>query len=152
MQIILMEKVANLGNLGDLLKVRDGYARNFLIPTGKARRATSAALQEFEAKRAELEQAAAARLADAQAYAEKLAGIVVRIERKAGVDGRLFGSVTNFDVADGLRAQGFEIEKSAVRMPGGPLKTIGETQLEVALHSDVLATITVAVVIEQAKI
>ncbi|EXI83020.1 MAG: 50S ribosomal protein L9 [Candidatus Accumulibacter sp. BA-94] len=152
MQIILMEKVANLGNLGDLLKVKDGYARNFLIPTGKARRATPAALQEFEAKRAELEQAAAAKLADAQAYAEKLAGVVVRIERKAGVDGRLFGSVTNFDIADGLRAQGFEIEKSAVRMPGGPLKTIGETPLEVALHGDVLATITVAVVIEQAKI
>lgn len=152
MQIILMEKVANLGNLGDLLKVKDGYARNFLIPTGKARRATPAALLEFEAKRAELEQAAAAKLADAQAYAEKLAGVVVRIARKAGVDGRLFGSVTNFDVADGLRAQGFEIEKSAVRMPGGPLKTIGETQLEVALHGDVLATITVAVVIEQAKI
>ncbi|MBL8394824.1 MAG: 50S ribosomal protein L9 [Candidatus Accumulibacter sp.] len=152
MQIILMEKVANLGNLGDLLKVKDGYARNFLIPKGKAKRATPAALKEFEAKRAELEQAAAAKLAEAQGFAEKLAGVVVRIERKAGVDGRLFGSVTNFDVSDGLRALGFEIEKSSVRMPGGPLKTIGETQLEVALHSDVLATITVAVVQEQLKL
>ncbi|MEF8698014.1 MAG: 50S ribosomal protein L9 [Candidatus Accumulibacter sp. UW26] len=152
MQIILMEKVANLGDLGDLLKVKDGYARNFLIPKGKAKRATPAALKEFEAKRAELEGAAAARLAAAQLYAEKLGGAVVRIARKAGVDGRLFGSVTNFDVADGLHALGFEIEKSAVRMPGGPLKTIGETHLEVALHSDVLATITVAVVVEQPKL
>jgi large subunit ribosomal protein L9 len=107
MQIILMEKVANLGNLGDLLKVKDGYARNFLIPKGKAKRATPAALKEFEAKRAELEGAAAEKLAAAQAYAEKLGGVVVRIARKAGVDGRLFGSVTNFDVADGLQALGF---------------------------------------------
>ena len=152
MQIILMEKVGTLGNLGDLVKVKAGYARNFLIPKGKAKRATPAALKEFEVKRAELESAAAAKLAAAQAYAEKLAGVVVRIARKAGVDGRLFGSVTNFDVSDGLRALGFEVEKSAVRMPMGPLKTIGETQLEVALHGDVLATITVAVVAEQMKL
>ncbi len=152
MQIILMEKVANLGNLGDLLKVKDGYARNFLIPKGKAKRATPAALKEFETKRAELESAAADRMAAAQAYAEKLGGVVVTIARKAGVDGRLFGSVTNFDVADGLKAIGFDVEKSAIRMPAGPLKTIGETPLEVALHSDVLATITVAVVVEQLKL
>jgi large subunit ribosomal protein L9 len=152
MQIILMEKVANLGNLGDLLKVKDGYARNFLIPKGKAKRATPAALKEFEAKRAELENAAAEKLAAAQAYAEKLGGVVVTIARKAGVDGRLFGSVTNFDVSDGLHALGFEVEKSAVRMPAGPLKTIGETPLEVALHSDVMATITVSVVVEQPKL
>ncbi|MBK7955639.1 MAG: 50S ribosomal protein L9 [Candidatus Accumulibacter sp.] len=152
MQIILMEKVANLGNLGDLLKVKDGYARNFLIPKGKAKRATPAALKEFEAKRAELESAAADRVAAAQAYAEKLGGVVVTIARKAGVDGRLFGSVTNFDVADGLKALGFEVEKSAIRMPAGPLKTVGETPLEVVLHSDVLATITVAVVVEQMKL
>ena len=152
MQIILMEKVAHLGNLGDLLKVRDGYARNYLIPKGKAKRATPAALKEFEAKRAELESIAGEKLAAAQAHAEKLGGVVVTIARKAGVDGRLFGSVTNFDVADGLRALGFEIEKSAIRMPSGPLKTIGETQLEVSLHSDVLATVTVAVVVEQPKL
>lgn len=152
MQIILMEKVANLGNLGDLLKVKDGYARNFLIPTGKAKRATPLALKEFEARRAELESAAAAKLAAAQAEAEKLNGTVVTIARKAGVDGRLFGSVTNFDVADGLRALGFAVDKSSVRMPNGPLKMLGETSLEVALHSDATATITVAVVVEQMKI
>ncbi|SBT06084.1 50S ribosomal subunit protein L9 [Candidatus Accumulibacter aalborgensis] len=152
MQIILMEKVGTLGNLGDLVNVKAGYARNFLIPKGKAKRATPAALKEFEVKRAELESAAAAKLAAAQARAEELSGALVRIARKAGVDGRLFGSVTNFDVSDGLRALGFEVEKSAVRMPMGPLKTIGETQLEVALHGDVLATITVAVVAEQMKL
>ena len=149
MQIILMEKVANLGNLGDLLKVKDGYARNFLIPKGKAKRATPAALKEFEAKRAELEGAAAEKLAAAQAYAEKLAGVVVRIARKAGVDGRLFGSVTNHDVADGLKALGFDVEKSDIRMPMGPIKTVGESSLEIALHTDVLASIKVAVVGEQ---
>ena len=151
MQVILMEKVGSLGSLGDLVKVKDGYARNFLIPKGKAKRATPAALKEFEAKRAELEGAAAEKLAAAQAYAEKLGGVVVRIARKAGVDGRLFGSVTNFDVADGLKELGFTVEKSAVRMPAGPLKMIGESQLEVALHSDVMATITVAVVVDQMK-
>jgi len=139
--------------------VKDGYARNFLIPKGKAKRATPAALKEFELKRVELENAAREKLAAAQAYAERLGGTVVRlggavvrIARKAGVDGRLFGSVTNFDVADGLRALGFEIEKSAIRMPAGPLKVIGETPLEVALHGDVMATITVAVVVEQPKL
>ncbi len=152
MQVILMEKVGNLGGLGDLASVKNGYARNFLIPTGKARRATPAALKEFEAKRAELERAAAEKLAVAQAYAEKFAGVVVRIERKAGVDGRLFGSVSNFDIADGLRVLGFEVEKSDVRMTAGPLKMIGETELQVALHSDVLATITVSVVAEQFKV
>ena len=123
-----------------------------LFRSGKAKRATPAALKEFEAKRAELESAAADRVAAAQAYAEKLGGVVVTIARKAGVDGRLFGSVTNFDVADGLKALGFEVEKSAIRMPAGPLKTVGETPLEVVLHSDVLATITVAVVVEQMKL
>jgi large subunit ribosomal protein L9 len=152
MQVILMEKVGNLGGLGDLASVKNGYARNFLIPKGKARRATPAALKEFEGKRAELESAAAEKLAAAQAYAEKFAGVVVRIERKAGVDGRLFGSVSNFDIADGLRVLGFEVEKSDVRMTAGPLKMIGETELQVALHSDVLATITVSVVAEQFKV
>ena len=152
MQVILMEKVGNLGSLGDLVNVKAGYARNFLIPTGKAKRATPMALKEFEAKRAELESAAAEKLAVAQAYAEKFVGVVVRIERKAGVDGRLFGSVSNFDIADGLRILGFAVDKSDVRMAAGPLKMIGETELQVALHSDVLATITVSVVAEQFKI
>ena len=149
MQIILMEKVVNLGNLGDLVKVKDGYARNFLIPYGKAKRATPAAMKEFEAKRADLEKAAAEKLAEAQVFATKLEGVVVTIARKAGVDGRLFGSVTNYDVADGLKALGFTVEKSDIRMPNGPLKAIGESTLEVALHTDVLASITVTVVGEQ---
>lgn len=146
MQIILMEKVVNLGGLGDLVNVKPGYARNFLIPTGKAKRATLAAKAEFEVKRAELEKAAAEKLAAAQAFAEKLNGVVVKIARKAGVDGRLFGSVSNFDVADALKAQGFDVEKSSVRMPLGPLKTVSETSLEVALHTDVMATVMVSVV------
>jgi large subunit ribosomal protein L9 len=148
MQIILMEKVVNLGGLGDLVNVKPGYARNFLIPNGKAKRATLAAKAEFEVKRAELEKAAAEKLVAAQAFAEKLNGVVVKIARKAGVDGRLFGSVSNFDVADALKAQGFDVEKSAVRMPMGPLKTVSENSLEVAVHTDVLATITVSVVAE----
>jgi large subunit ribosomal protein L9 len=148
MQIILMEKVVNLGNLGDLVNVKPGYARNFLIPNGKAKRATLAAKAEFEVKRAELEKAAAEKLVAAQAFAEKLNGAVVKIVRKAGVDGRLFGSVVNFDVADALKALGFDVEKSSVRMPLGPLKTVGENSLEVAVHTDVLATITVSVVAE----
>ena len=149
MQIILMEKVVNLGNLGDLVKVKDGYARNFLIPYGKAKRATPAALKEFEAKRAELEKAAAEKLAAAQEFATKLEGVLVTIARKAGVDGRLFGSVTNYDVADGLKALGFSVEKSDIRMPNGPLKMIGESTLEVALHTDVLAQVKVQIVGEQ---
>ncbi|WP_301102584.1 50S ribosomal protein L9 [Propionivibrio sp.] len=149
MQIILMEKVVNLGNLGDLVKVKAGYARNFLIPHGKAKRATPVAMKEFEGRRAEFEKAAAEKLVAAQALAEKLAGVLVTVARKAGVDGRLFGSVTNHDIADGLRALGFDIEKSDIRMPVGPLKTVGESSLAVALHTDVLATIKVAVVGEQ---
>ena len=149
MQIILMEKVVNLGGLGDLVKVKDGYARNFLIPQGKAKRATPATMKEFEAKRAELEKAAAEKLAAAQAFAEKVSGVVVTIARKAGVDGRLFGSVGNHDIAEGLKALGFDIEKSDIRMPMGPLKTVSETSIDVALHTDVLATITVHVVAEQ---
>ena len=148
MQIILMEKVVNLGSLGDLVKVKDGYARNFLIPQGKAKRATPAAKAEFEARRAELEKAAQTKLEAVQAFAAKLEGVLVTVARKAGVDGRLFGSVGNHDVSDGLKALGFEIEKSSIRMPMGPLKVIGETVLEVALHTDVLANIKVAVVAE----
>ena len=145
MQIILLEKVVNLGGLGDVVKVKDGYARNFLIPQGKAKRATPAALAEFEVKRAELEKAQAEKLAACQAQAEKLSGLMVQITRKAGMDGRLFGSVSNFDVAEALAAQGHEIEKSAIRMPDGPLKTIGDFPLDIALHTDVIAQVTVSV-------
>src|SRR5690606_29528772 len=138
MQIILLEKVVNLGNLGDIVKVKDGYARNFLIPSGKARRATEAAKAEFEAKRAELEKAAAEKLAAAQAEGEKLNGFTVKLSQKAGVDGRLFGSVTNYDIADALKAQGFDVNKAQVRMPNGPIKTVSASTVEVALHTDVV--------------
>ncbi|MBN8443481.1 MAG: 50S ribosomal protein L9 [Thauera sp.] len=149
MQIILLDKVVNLGGLGDVVKVKDGYARNYLIPQGKAKRATQANLAEFEARRAELERQQGEKLAAAQEQAAKLEGATVQISRKAGMDGRLFGSVTNADVAEALVAQGFAIERSAIRMPDGPLKTVGEVQLEVGLHSDVVATITVAVLGDQ---
>ncbi|MCK2096453.1 50S ribosomal protein L9 [Thauera aromatica] len=149
MQIILLEKVVNLGGLGDVVKVKDGYARNFLIPQGKAKRATQANLAEFEARRAELERVQAEKLAAAQELAGKLEGVSVQVARKAGMDGRLFGSVSNADVAEALAAQGFGIDRSAIRMPDGPLKQVGEVQLEVALHADVLANVTVAVVGEQ---
>ncbi len=150
MQIILLEKVVNLGQLGDVVRVKDGYARNFLIPGGKARRATEAAIKEFEARRAELEKAQAGKLAAAQAVGEKLQGLNVRVTEKAGVDGRLFGSVSNFDIAAALGKQGFEVEKSMVRLPNGPLKMIGDHEVEVALHTDVVAPITVTVVGETA--
>ena len=148
MQIILLEKVANLGDLGDIVKVKDGYARNFLIPGKHARRATDAAIKEFEQRRAELEKNAAAKLAAAQALGEKLAGKTVRIAQKAGVDGRLFGSVTNADIADALKKQGFEIIKSQVRMPDGPLKAVGEFPVTVVPHTDVSAELTIQVVPE----
>ncbi len=150
MQIILLEKVVNLGSLGDIVKVKDGYARNFLIPAGKARRATAAAKAEFEAKRAELEKAAAEKLAAAQAEGEKLNGFTVKLSQKAGVDGRLFGSVTNYDIADGLKAQGFNVSKAQVRMPNGPIKTVSVSTVEVALHTDVVVEVTVEVAGEAA--
>ena len=144
MQVIL-EKVANLGNLGDVVKVKDGYARNFLIPTKAARRATEAAIKEFEAKRADLEKAAANKLSEAQAQGEKLTGKSVRISQKAGVDGRLFGSVTNYDIAEALKKEGFEVHKSQIRMPNGPLKTVGEHTVTVAPHTDVVVDVKVVV-------
>ncbi|MBU0753218.1 MAG: 50S ribosomal protein L9 [Gammaproteobacteria bacterium] len=149
MQIILMEKVVNLGSLGDIVKVKDGYARNFLIPQGKAKRATEANKKVFEERRAELEKAQAEILAAAQAQAAKLEGVSVRVARKAGVDGRLFGSVGNSDIADALKAQGIEIDKSVIRLPDGPFKQIGDNQVEIGLHHDVVASITVSVVAEQ---
>lgn len=145
MQIILLEKVVNLGNLGEIVKVKDGYARNFLIPSGQARRATEAAKAEFEAKRAELEKTAAVKLAAAQETAEKLSGFVVKLTQKAGVDGRLFGSVTNFDIAEELSRQGYPVSKAQIRMPNGPVKTVGDSSVTVALHTDVSVDVGLAV-------
>ncbi|MBI5790000.1 MAG: 50S ribosomal protein L9 [Rhodocyclales bacterium] len=149
MQIILMEKVVNLGGLGDVVKVKDGYARNFLIPQGKAKRATEANRKIFEEKRAELERAHAEAVAAAQADAAKLEGLMLQITRKTGVDGRLFGSVSTHDIAEALAAQGFKVEKSAIRLPEGPLKAIGDTPVQIALHTDVVTTVTVSVLGEQ---
>ena len=145
MQIILLERVAGLGNLGDVVTVKNGYARNFLIPTAKAKRATEANLKEFEERRAELEAKQAAVLADAQACQAKLDGQTITISQKAGVDGRLFGSVTNADIADAIKANGIEVVKANVRLPEGPFKAVGEYTVEVALHADAVATITVVV-------
>jgi large subunit ribosomal protein L9 len=145
MQVILLDKVVNLGGLGEIVKVKDGYARNFLIPQGRARRATEANKAEFEAKRVELEKAAAAKLADMQKQGEKLGGTTVKLTQKAGVDGRLFGSVTNSDIAEELNKQGYKVAKSQVRMPNGPIKTVGDSSVSVALHTDVVVDITVTV-------
>lgn len=145
MQIILLDKVQNVGALGDIVKVKDGYARNFLIPTGRARRATAANKAEFEAKRAELEKAAAAKLAESQAQGEKLGGTTIKLTQKAGVDGRLFGSVTNSDIAEELGKQGYKVAKSQVRLPNGPIKVVGDSTVSVALHTDVVVDITVTV-------
>ena len=145
MQIILLEKVVNLGNLGEVVKVKDGYARNFLIPSGQARRATDAAIKEFEAKRAELEKAAHEKLAAAQTQGEKLNGTTVKLTQKAGVDGRLFGSVTNFDIAEELVKAGYQVSKAQIRMPKGQIKTVGDSSVSVALHTDVLVDINVSV-------
>jgi large subunit ribosomal protein L9 len=150
MQIILLEKVLNVGELGDVVKVKQGYARNYLIPQGKAKRATADNIKMLEAKRAELELAAAARLTAAQEQAAKLEGLRVQVSQKAGVDGRLFGSVTNSDIVEALRAQGIAIEKSSIRMPDGPLKHVGEFPLVVGLYLDVTANITVSVLGEAA--
>src|SRR5882724_10338815 len=144
MQIILLEKIVNVGNLGDVVKVKHGYARNYLIPQGKAKRATPENIKLLEAKRAELETVAAGKFADAQAQAAKLEGLTIQITQKAGVDGRLFGSVTNVDIVEALNAQGFAVEKAMIRMPAGPLKHVGEFPLTVALHTDVAAQITVS--------
>jgi len=150
MQVILLEKVINLGTLGDVVRVKDGYARNFLIPQGKAKRATSANLAEFEKRRAELEKAHAAVLAEAQDKATRLEGLMLQITQKAGVDGKLFGSVTNSDVSEALKKQGFDVPKAMIRMPEGPLKSIGDYPIKLALHADVVASITVSVLGESA--
>jgi large subunit ribosomal protein L9 len=150
MQIILLKKVAKVGALGDKVKVKDGYARNFLIPSGQARRATAQAIAEFEANRAKLEKEAAATLAEAQSLGEKLAGTTIKLSQKAGVDGRLFGSVTNRDVSDELNKQGFTVAKSDVRMPNGPLKNVGDYTISVNLHTDVTIDVNVSVLGETA--
>ena len=150
MQIILLEKIVNLGQLGDVVKVKDGFARNFLIPHGKAKRATTANLAEFEKRRAELEKAQNDALAQAQADAAKLDGLMVQITQKAGVDGKLFGSVTNSDISAALKKQGHDVPKASIRMPDGPIKTIGDSTLKVALHTEVIVGITVSVLGEAA--
>ncbi len=150
MQIILLDKVVNVGNLGDIVKVKDGYARNFLIPSGRARRATESAKKEFEIKRAELEKQAAVKLAEAQEQGTKLGGTIIKLTQKAGVDGRLFGSVTNADIAEELGKQGYKVLKSQVRMPNGQIKVVGDTSVTVSLHTDVVAEITVTVYGESA--
>jgi len=149
MQVILMEKMVNLGQLGDIVNVKNGYARNFLIPQGKAKRATDANKAEFEARRLELEAAEQAKLAEAQVRADRINGLIVQIMQKAGVDGKLFGSVTNADIAAALAQQGFSVEKSQVRMSAGHIKQIGDYPAIIALHTDVMANITISVLGEQ---
>ena len=145
MQVILMEKVHNLGQLGDIVKVKDGFARNFLIPQGKAKRATDSAIAGFQSRRTELELQQGKALAESQARAGRLEGLMIQITQNAGVDGRLFGSVTNYDIAEALKAQGHEVTKAMVRMPQGPLKQVGDYPVTLDLHADVTATITVSV-------
>ena len=149
MQVILLEKIVNLGGLGEVVKVRDGFARNYLIPHGKAKRATTANVAEFEQRRGELERAQADALTKAQEKAAKLDGLMVQITQKAGVDGKLFGSVGNVDIAEALKAQGVDVPKAAIRMPQGPLKQVGDHPIKIALHADVVVTVTVSVLGEQ---
>ena len=149
MQVILLEKMSNLGALGEVVKVRDGFARNFLIPQGKAKRATPANMAEFEKRRAELEKAQADALTKAQEKGAKLDGLMLQITQKAGVDGKLFGSVTNIDIVEALKKQGIEIHRSEVRMPQGPIKMVGDHPVSIALQGDVVVAITVSVLGEQ---
>lgn len=149
MQVILLEKIVNLGSLGDVVKVKEGFARNYLIPNGKAKRATPQNLADFEQRRADLEKTQADALAGAQSHAAKLDGLMVQITQKAGVDGKLFGSVSNVDISDALKGQGLEVPKAAIRMPQGPLKQVGDHPIKIALHADVVVTVTVSVLGEQ---
>jgi len=149
MQVILLEKIVNLGSLGDVVKVKEGFARNYLIPNGKAKRATAQNLADFEKRRGELERAQNESLAQAREQAAKLDGLMVQITQKAGVDGKLFGSVTNVDISDALKGQGLEVAKAMIRMPQGPLKQVGDHPIKIALHADVVVTVTVSVLGEQ---
>jgi large subunit ribosomal protein L9 len=151
MQVILLEKVVNLGALGEVVKVKEGYARNYLIPEGKAKRATPENLAAFEVRRAELEQAQSESLTSAQELGSKIDGLTVQVTRKTGVDGRLFGSVTTHDIVEALQAQGFSIERAAIRLPQGPLKQVGDSSIAIGLHSDVVVHITVSVLGEAAE-
>jgi large subunit ribosomal protein L9 len=151
MQVILLEKVVNLGGLGDVVKVKDGYARNYLLPQGKAKRATPQNLADFEKRRADLERAQNEALAQAQEKGAKIDGLMLQITQKAGVDGRLFGSVTNYDIAEALQKQGFEVERSMIRLPQGPLKQVGDHEIAIALHSDVVVHVKVSVLGETAQ-
>lgn len=148
MQVILLEKVGRLGNLGDQVNVKSGYGRNFLIPFGKAVAATKTNVAEFEQRRAELEAAAAARRAGAEARAAQLAELVVTIAANSGDEGKLFGSVGTRDIADAITAAGVSVEKSEVRLPNGVIREIGEFPVDIQLHSDVTQTITLRVVAE----
>lgn len=146
MEVILLEKVENLGNLGDKVKVRSGYGRNYLLPHGKATTATPENIKAFEERRAELEKAAADSLAEANARKEKIEGATVTIKAKAGDEGKLFGSVGAGEVADAVsQAAGVEVEKREVRMPSGPMRSVGEYEVELHLHSDVNVAVTVVV-------
>jgi large subunit ribosomal protein L9 len=145
MQVILLDKVVNLGNLGDIVKVKDGYARNFLIPSGRARRATESAIEEFQKRRADLEKLAAEKLAQAESLAEKLKSVTLKMTQKAGVDGRLFGSITTFDIASELQKLGFEISKAQVRLTNGLIKAVGDTSVQLVLHTDVVVDLPIAV-------
>lgn len=145
MEVILLEKVANLGQLGDVVRVKDGYARNYLIPNGQARRATTQAKSEFEARRADLEKAAAEKLAAARSEGERVSNVTLHVVEKSAVDGRLFGSVTNLTIVEALKKQGFTVEKAMVRMPNGPLKIAGEHTVSIALHTDVVVDVKVVV-------
>lgn len=145
MDVILLEKINKLGKLGDKVAVRAGYGRNYLIPQGKAVPATAAKIAEFEARRAELEKAAAAALADAQSKAEALSKLSVSITSKAGDEGKLFGSVGTKDIAEAAQAQGIELDRQQIRLTGGPIRQIGDYQIEVHLHGDVVASLAVSV-------
>jgi len=150
MEVILMEKIHNLGQLGDIVKVKNGFARNYLIPEGKAKRATPAAIEEFQSRRGDLEKAESDKLGAAQEKSQKLDGLMLQITRKAGVDGKLFGSVTNIDISDALKTQGHDVPRATIRMPQGPIKQIGDYHLSIGLHSDVVVAITVSVLGESA--
>ena len=150
MEVILMEKIHNLGQLGDIVKVKNGFARNYLIPEGKAKRATPAAIEEFQSRRGDLEKAESDKISVAQEKAQKLDGLMLQITRKAGVDGKLFGSVTNIDISDALKTQGHDVPRAMIRMPQGPIKQIGDYHLSIGLHSDVVVAITVSVLGESA--
>lgn len=148
MEVILLERTRNLGDLGDKVDVKPGYGRNYLIPQGKAVPATKANLEEFEARRAELEKAAAASMTDAESRKEKLESLSVTISAKAGDEGKLFGSIGTRDIATAITEAGVAVEKKEVRLPEGAIRVTGDYEIEVQLHSDVVGTVKLAIVAE----